>query len=114
MKSIEQKYRKLTDIEHVLLRPGMYVGSVKPREEEAYLLQDGKFSKKTVSYNPGFLKIFDEIVSNSVDEHRRNPRLNEIRVTIDASTGFVRVLDNGGIPRSEEHTSELQSPVRAP
>lgn len=98
MKSIEQKYRKLSDIEHVLLRPGMYVGSVKPRDEETYLFQDEKFSKKSVSYNPGFLKIFDEIVSNSVDEHRRNPSLNEIRVTLDSQSGFIRVWDNGGIP----------------
>lgn len=98
MKSIEQKYRKLTDIEHVLLRPGMYVGSVKPREEDVHVHENGKFVKRKVSYNPAFLKIFDEIVSNSVDEHRRNSKLNEIRVTVDPASGFVRVLDNGGIP----------------
>ena len=36
--SIEKKYQKLTDTEHVLLRPGMYIGSVKPHTEEVYLL----------------------------------------------------------------------------
>ena len=46
MKSIEEKYRKLSDIEHVLLRPGMYVGSVKPREEELHLLSE----EATVAY----------------------------------------------------------------
>ena len=75
MKSIEEKYRKLTDIEHVLLRPGMYVGSTKPREEDAWLLHDGKFVRQKVTYNPARLKIFDEIVSNSVDEHRKNSTL---------------------------------------
>ena len=37
-KTIEQRFKKLTDIEHVLLRPGMYVGSTKPREEDVHLL----------------------------------------------------------------------------
>lgn len=98
-KSIEQKYRKLSDIEHVLLRPGMYVGSTKSREEEIYVLGDeGKFEKRKLTYNPAFLKIFDEIVSNSVDEHRRNSKLNEIKVDIDPVNNSVCVRDNGGIP----------------
>jgi len=98
-KSIEQKYRKLSDIEHVLLRPGMYVGSTKSRDEEIYVLGDeGKFEKRKLTYNPAFLKIFDEIVSNSVDEHRRNPKLNDIEVTIDPVNNSVCVRDNGGIP----------------
>lgn len=99
MKSIEEKYRKLSDIEHVLLRPGMYVGSTKSREEDIWLLgQEGKFERRKVNYNPAFLKLFDEIVSNSVDEHRRNPKLNEIKVTVEDSAGTVTVWDNGGIP----------------
>lgn len=98
-KSIEQKYRKLSDIEHVLLRPGMYVGSTKSREEEIYVLGDeGKFEKRRLTYNPAFLKIFDEIVSNAVDEHRRNPKLNEVNVVIDSVKNTICVRDNGGIP----------------
>lgn len=98
-KTIEEKYRKLSDIEHCLERPGMYVGSTKPREEELYLLNaEDKFEIRKVTYNPAFLKIFDEIVSNSVDEHRRNPKLNEIKVTVDQEKGVVVIWDNGGIP----------------
>lgn len=98
-KTIEQKYRKLTDIEHVLLRPGMYVGSIKPREDDVYLLaESGKFERRKVTYNPAFLKIFDEIVSNSADEHRRNPKLDTLRVEVDSASGRVKVWDNGGIP----------------
>ena len=99
VKSIEQKYRKLSDIEHVLLRPGMYCGSIKPREDDIPLLgDDEKFSIRKVSYNPALMKIFDEIVSNAVDEHRRNPKLDELRVTVDPGSGMVKVWDNGGIP----------------
>ena len=98
-KSIEEKFRKLSDIEHVLLRPGMWVGSTKPREDEIFLMnEEGKLTPRKVAYNPSLMKIFDEIVSNSIDEHRRNPKLNEIKVSVDELKGSVRIWDNGGIP----------------
>ena len=92
------KYKKLTDIEHVLLRPGMYVGSIKHRTDNLSVYEEGKFKTKSVTYNPAFLKIFDEIVSNAVDEHRRNPsKLNKIEVLINTDKGAILVKDNGGI-----------------
>ena len=98
--NIEKKYQKLTDTEHVLLRPGMYVGSIKPHTEEVFLPMKDKdqFQLTEVTYNPGFLKLFDEIVSNSVDEHKRNSKLNKVKVDIDMATGLISIWDNGGIP----------------
>lgn len=96
--SIANKYRKLNDIDHVLLRPGMYVGSIKPREESIFIVDDGRMVLRKLSFNPAFLKIFDEILSNAGDEHRRNPSLNRIKVTLDLEGGVVTVWDNGGIP----------------
>lgn len=96
--SVEKRYKKLSDIEHVLLRPGMYVGSIKPHETEGYLFNDQKFALESYTYNPGFLKLFDEIISNSVDEHKRNPKLNSIKVTVDTDAGRITIWDNGGIP----------------
>jgi len=99
MKSIEQKYKKLDDIEHCLLRPGMYVGSTKTRKEVMNLIdEDDVFSEREVSVNPAFIKIFDEIISNAADEHRRNKKLDLIEVITDAETGEITVSDNGGIP----------------
>jgi DNA topoisomerase-2 len=98
-KPIEQKYKKLSDIDHVLLRPGMWVGSTKPCQEEMYLPDEaGLFQKRQITYNPALLKIFDEIVSNSVDEHRRNKSLNELKVKVDPDSFRITVWDNGGIP----------------
>jgi len=98
--SIEKKYQKLTDTEHVLLRPGMYIGSIKPQTEEVYLLdkRSYRFTPKEITYNPGFLKLFDEIVSNSVDEHKRNRKLNQIKININLETNYISIWDNGGIP----------------
>ena len=107
------KYKKLTDIEHVLLRPGMYVGSIKHRTDRLAVYDGEKFDMKSVTYNPAFLKIFDEIVSNSVDEHRRHPRkLNKIDVLVNPDKGAILVKDNGGIvvdkhPEHDEWIPEL-------
>lgn len=98
--SIEKKYQKLSDVEHVLKRPGMYIGSIKPHTDEVYLFDNksNKFLPNEITYNPGFIKLFDEIVSNSVDEHKRNTKLNEIRVTVNKDNGEISIMDNGGIP----------------
>jgi DNA topoisomerase-2 len=76
----------------------MYCGSIKPKQEDYHLHDGEKFVKRSVTYNPAFLKIFDEIVSNSIDEHRRNSKLNEVRVTVDPDAGSIKIWDNGGIP----------------
>jgi DNA topoisomerase-2 len=55
--------------------------------------------QKEVTYNPGLLKIFDEIVTNSVDESKRaGSKLNTVKVNIDRTTNYINIWDNGGIP----------------
>ena len=95
---ISKKYQALDEIQHVLKRPGMYIGSTKNHESEEWLQNDeSRFEKTPVEYNPGFLKLFDEIVSNSVDESKRNSNLNQIMVNI-THKGEISIFDNGGIP----------------
>lgn len=99
MKKIEDKYKVLDQISHVLLRPGTYVGSNKPNTSQKYLINgDGKMELKSVTYIPSFIKIFDEVITNAVDEHQRNKSLNRIDINIDVNTNTISVKDNGGIP----------------
>jgi DNA topoisomerase-2 len=95
-KEIGKKYQLLDEIEHVLKRPGMYIGSTKPHTANEWILGDGLYSKEELTYNPGFLKLFDEIISNSVDEHKRSGKINTIKVSVSSDT--ITVWDNGGIP----------------
>ena len=104
--SVDKKFQKLDDIEHVLKRPGMYIGSIKPHTANKWLINDNSVELKEVTYNPGFLKIFDEIITNSVDESKRKgSKLNTIKVTLDEKTGIITIWDNGGIPvvKHSEH-----------
>lgn len=95
--SVEKKFKKLDDVSHVLLRPGMYIGSIKPHTAKKYLYKESKMELQEVTFNPGFLKIFDEIITNSVDEYKREgSKLNIIKVSIDKDS--ISIWDNGGIP----------------
>lgn len=100
-KTIEQKYKELTETEHVLLRPGMYVGSVKPELSTQFVFdyKDQTMVQKEVEYVPAMLKLIDEVVSNSCDEYRRkdNLGLTQLNVTIMKDDTIV-IEDNGGIP----------------
>ena len=91
--SIEKKFKKLDDVSHVLHRPSMYIGSIKPHTAKKYLLEDGKMIQREITYNPGFLKIFDEIITNSVDEHKREGSvLNIIKVTLSGNIISVWIM----------------------
>jgi DNA topoisomerase-2 len=97
-KKIEDKYKVLDQISHILLRPGTYVGSNKPNTSTKNIIDGGKISQKEITYIPSFVKIFDEVVTNSVDEHRKNKNLNKIDVVVDVDNNTISVKDNGGIP----------------
>ena len=104
--SVDKKFKKLDDISHVILRPGMYIGSIKPHTANKWIVEEGKMTQREITYNPGFLKIFDEIVTNSVDESKREgSKLNIIKVDLDRKTNKVTIWDNGGIPvvKNTEH-----------
>ena len=102
VKKIEEKYKELSEIEHVLLRPGMWVGSTKEEEKQFYIYNKdtGKFEQKILMYVPAMLKIVDEVISNSCDEHRRkdNLGLTEMSVKIFPKENKIIIRDNGGIP----------------
>lgn len=100
-KTIEEKYKELSETEHVLLRPGMYVGSTKKETftQFVYDKENNVMKQKEVEYVPAMLKLVDEILSNSCDEYRRkdNLGLTKLDVTI-TNDGYIIVEDNGGIP----------------
>ena len=106
-KTIEETYKKLSQREHVLHRPGMYIGSIKKQMEELWVPnQEFKMEKKMVEYSPGFMKIFDEVLTNATDHSFRDSTVTQIKVDYNKETGEISVLNNGsGIPviKHKEH-----------
>lgn len=110
---LEQTIIKLSERDHLLRRPNMYVGSTNFVESEEFVLNgDGKFTKKQVKYVPCLLKVINEIIDNSVDEAVRTgfKFANKIRITI--TPDEVTVLDNGrGIPVKKIETGQYMPVV---
>lgn len=101
MKSVEETFKMMTQIEHVLKRPGMYIGSTSKQTSNEWVFDKStsKIIKKQVSFTPGFLKIFDEIVTNAIDHSVRDSTVSKISVNISQESGEISVKNDGqGIP----------------
>ena len=100
-KTIEQKYQKLSQREHVLVRSGMYIGSIAKTNEDQWVFDvtQNKMIKKFVEFSPGFLKIFDEVLTNATDHVTRDPTVTTIKIDYDKKTGEISIWNNGsGVP----------------
>lgn len=93
-KQQEIKFQKVSQREHVLLRSGMYVGSINTELTDMYCVDNTKtFSviKKQVRYNAAFLKIFDEVISNASDAAIKYQNVSYIKVNVDRETNTITV-----------------------
>lgn len=101
-KSIEELYERKSPIEHILLRPDTYIGSlVKTKQMQwVYQASKGVCIQRECTYVPGLYKIFDEILVNAADHRQRDPlHMKTIRVDIDSKEGIISVYNDGaGIP----------------
>ena len=82
-KSIEETYVKLSPIEHVLKKPGMYIGDLDYRNEKQFIYNKDKIEQKIISWSPGLYKIVDELIVNAYDQSIRDITLNNISVELD-------------------------------
>ena len=75
-KPVEQIYKKMTQLEHVIARPDTYVGSVQMQTEKMWVWSEETESmvNKQINFVPGLYKIFDEILVNAADNKIRDPR----------------------------------------
>jgi DNA topoisomerase-2 len=113
-------YSKKDPIDHVLLRPSMYVGSKTFKTCEEYIATfednedgiDGEYNihKKYITTSPAILRIFIEIISNAVDNVDRSRKAkipcSTIKVNIDKETGETTVWNDGDIIPIEIHPEE--------
>ena len=107
------EFERLTPVEHVLRRPGMYIGSTSQQIEPIWLYDE--FTRQMVfkeaRYIPGLYKIFDEILVNALDNRQRDPLTDAIDVSIEPKSGTISVTNNGaGIPVRRHATEDVWVP----
>ena len=86
----------LTDEEHVLYRPTMYIGSIEPIEEKIPIIRNGKIVNVLKKISPGFYKLVNEILDNAFDEAKRlKGKMKKIEVHFNSKTNEVIIKDTG-------------------
>lgn len=98
-KTIEEMYQKKSQLEHILLRPDTYIGSIEMHTQTLWVYENDEMVHRNVSYVPGLYKIFDEILVNAADNKQRDPSMDSVKVTIDVEQNCISVYNSGdGVP----------------
>ncbi|CAG9816212.1 unnamed protein product [Phaedon cochleariae] len=99
--TIEKTYQKKSQLEHILLRPDTYIGSVEKVSESMWVFdkESETMVQRQIEYVPGLYKIFDEILVNAADNKQRDKKMDCIKIDINAEDNIISVWNNGqGIP----------------
>jgi DNA gyrase/topoisomerase IV subunit B len=96
MSKVNKTIEVLTDFEHIIKRPTIYVGSVKRSEETLPIIDAGIIKSVLKEHSVGMYKLFDEVFSNSVDEAKRmSTAMKKIIVEVDIKENSVSITDTG-------------------
>ncbi|XP_035537041.1 DNA topoisomerase 2-beta isoform X2 [Morone saxatilis] len=111
--SVERVYQKKTQLEHILLRPDTYIGSVEPITQQLWVFdEDLGMNQREITYVPGLYKIFDEILVNAADNKQRDKNMTNIKITIDPESNTISIWNNGkGIPVVEHKDEKMYVPA---
>ncbi|XP_069814764.1 DNA topoisomerase 2-beta [Dendropsophus ebraccatus] len=111
--SVERVYQKKTQLEHILLRPDTYIGSVEPVTQAMWVYdEDIGMNCRDITYVPGLYKIFDEILVNAADNKQRDKNMSCIKISIDPDSNIISIWNNGkGIPVVEHKVEKVYVPA---
>ena len=104
------KIKQLSEREHMLLRPGQYIGATTLTTIPTFIFNEdtNKFEYSHASYVPALLKIISEIIDNALDEAVRTDFKYANKINIEISDTNVKVSDNGrGIPLDVDKDSGI-------
>jgi len=91
-----KEIKVLSEREHILLRPTVYVGSVKPTDEKVPIIRENKIFVESRTISVGMYKLFDEVFSNSLDEAKRmKGKMKSILIDVDSKSNSVAISDSG-------------------
>jgi DNA topoisomerase-2 len=117
-KKVEDKYKKYELLEHILALPDTYIGSIEPQKITSYIYDEAtkKMVADELTYIPGLLKIFDEVIVNAIDHCMRLrsdeekgkediKHVKNIKVTIDKVSGRITIMNDGNGVDIKKHSS---------
>jgi DNA topoisomerase II len=118
VKNVEDKYKKYELLEHILALPDTYIGSIEPQKISTYVYDEAsnKMRQDELTYIPGLLKIFDEVIVNAIDHSMRLKaeeakgkedikHVKNIKVTINKETGTITIYNDGNGVDIKKHSN---------
>ena len=111
MAQLSAKYQKKTDKEHILDNPDTYIGSIENVEQTMYVYQGNEtshsFIEKTMMYNPGLFKLFDEGIVNCRDHYirmKQQPNGEQVtQIQVEIKEDQITLINNGNGIDVEKH-----------
>jgi DNA topoisomerase-2 len=108
MADLSKQYRKHTHREHILSLPDTYIGSIENSNDELFVVKDDSFVLETISnFNPGFYKLFDELLVNAHDHVvrlRQKGSKNPVKtIDISVADNVVTIKNDGESIDVEKH-----------
>ncbi|XP_055328560.1 DNA topoisomerase 2-alpha-like [Paramacrobiotus metropolitanus] len=113
-KSIEKIYQKRSQLEHILLRPDTYIGSIEAVTQDMWVFdtEQKKMVFREIKFVPGLYKIFDEILVNAADNKQRDQSMSLIKIDINPEKNQISVWNNGqGVPVVEHKEEKMLVPT---
>ena len=118
---LAKTYKQLSSIEHVLLKPDTYVGSVDKDEITCWTMENDKMITKTFNAIPALYKCFDEGIVNARDQYIRmlskfsqdayvNVVVKNIKVTIEDNSKITIFNDGNGIDVAKHPENDMWIP----
>ena len=98
------KIQEVGEVEHILLRPDMYIGSTRLKSSEELIViesptEKSRIVRRKIEFSPGLHRIFIEALSNAIDNVQRSREAGipctKIKVAIDRETGQTSVWNDG-------------------
>jgi DNA topoisomerase II len=101
-KTMEQKYKKMSQVEHILELPDTYIGSTQKSimELHTFCNESNSMVKKNINVVPGLFKIYDEILVNANDQYVRLKNLSTAKykvttIKVNITEDSVSVMNDG-------------------
>uniref|UniRef100_A0A6C0H2X4 DNA topoisomerase (ATP-hydrolyzing) n=1 Tax=viral metagenome TaxID=1070528 RepID=A0A6C0H2X4_9ZZZZ len=110
----KKRYQKKDPIEHILLRPDMYVGSTRLRSITEFVAEKKESEwiiyQKEVCTSPAILRVFVEALSNAIDNVERSRKTKtpctRIKVSLNSDTGETSIWNDGDVVPIEKDTEQ--------
>lgn len=104
---MKQEIQEKDDREWLLIRPHNIIGSIQPEKASNFFMEENKFIWTEYTYIPGFLKIINEILDNSIDVYVKSKGKYANQINIEITDDSVSIKDNGyGIPVEKSESGE--------